>query len=64
MNQQSFKCGSYHITSHGNGFAYTIERQHQTIWVQGEDAAQIREASNDFSNPSALDDYFLDYFAS
>jgi hypothetical protein len=64
MNQQSFKCGAYHITSHGNGFAYTIERAHQTIWAQGEDAAQIREDSNDFNNSSAIDDYFYTFFSS
>lgn len=63
MTQTTFNCGAYKIISYG-GTAYTITKAHQTIWMRGEEAAQIREDSADFTNPSALDDYFLNFFAS
>ena len=64
MNQTSFKCGAYTITSYGNGTAYNITKTHQSIWIQGDEAWQLREATDNFDKPSVLDDLFLEYFAS
>ena len=62
MKQVSFRCGAYHIESWGNGTAYSIHKEHQCIWLQGDDATQLREDTDNFGNPSALDDLFLNYF--
>ena len=64
MIQTSFHCGAYHIESWGNGAAYSIHKEHWCIWLQGDDAAQIREDTDNFSTPSALDDLFINHIAS
>jgi hypothetical protein len=64
MTQTSFHCGAYHIESWGNGTAYSIHKEHWCIWLQGDDAAQLREDTDNFATSSALDELFRDYINS
>jgi hypothetical protein len=64
MTQTSFNCGAYHIESWGNGTAYSIHKDHQCIWLQGDAATQLREDTDNFGAPSVLDELFLNYFTS
>ncbi len=64
MTQTSFNCGAYHIESWGNGTSYRINKEHWSIWLQGDGAAQLREDTDNFSTCSAIDDLFIDYIAS
>ena len=50
----------YHITSHGNGWAYEVTEQATgcSLWFQDEDAANLQSNTADFTNTQALGDYF------
>lgn len=64
MTKTTFTCGDYRITSYGNGTAYEITNYYRTIFLQGDDANQLRQDTDDFSNPSVLGDFFFEYFSS
>jgi hypothetical protein len=64
MTQTSFNCGAYHIVSWGKGTSYSIHKEHWCIWLQGDDAAQIREDTDNFTISSALDDLLLNHINS
>lgn len=63
MNSTSFYCGRYLITSYGNGTAYEVTQGNRSVHLQGDDCIQLREQTEDFSNPSALDDFFFEFFS-
>ena len=50
----------YHVTSHGNGWAYEVTDQEtgETIWAQDDDAQELQSATNDFENEVSLSQYF------
>jgi hypothetical protein len=50
----------YLVTSHGNGWAYEITDQEtgESLWVQDDDATQLRQDTNDFELESVIDQYF------
>lgn len=50
----------YHITSHGNGWAYEVVDQAtgESLWFQDDDAANLQTESADFTNTDALRTYF------
>lgn len=52
--------GKYHITEHGNGWAYEITDQNtgDNLWFQDDDACQIQTESQDFENTDAIRQYF------
>ena len=62
MTQTSFHCGAYRILSWGNGTAYSIHKEHQAVWLQGDDATQLSKDTDNFATSSALDELFLNYF--
>ena len=50
----------YHITSHGNGWAYEVTEQAtgDNLWFQDDDAANLQTESADFTNTDVLRTYF------
>ena len=52
--------GRYHITSHGNGWAYEIHDNEtgEELWFQDADADTIRNDSSDFELESVIAMYF------
>jgi hypothetical protein len=50
----------FHITSHGNGWAYEITDQStgESLWFQDEDAAIVQTDTADFTDTQALRGYF------
>lgn len=62
MTQTEFKCGHYLIRSYGNGTAYEIVDGYRSLFVQGDEASQIREDTNQWELSSVLDDIFREYF--
>jgi len=48
--------GKYYVISHGNGWAYEVVCQAtgESLWVQDDDASQLREDTNDFENTDAI----------
>lgn len=51
--------GRFHITSHGNGWAYTVTCQTtgEDFFVQDESAAQLQEDTGDFTDEDTLAEY-------
>ena len=59
MKITEFRCDDYTITSYGNGTAYFVAlNEKDGFFVQGDDAAMLREQTNGFENSSILSDYF------
>ena len=50
----------YHITSHGNGWAYEVHCQSTgcSLWFQDSDAANLQDETNDFTDTEVLRSYF------
>lgn len=50
----------YHITSHGNGWAYEVTDQTtgDSLWFQDDDAANLQAETADFTRTDALRTYF------
>jgi hypothetical protein len=50
----------FHITSHGNGWAYEVTDQAtgDSLWFQDDDATTLQRDSEDFTNEIALSMYF------
>lgn len=63
MTKTIFTCGRYTITSYGNGTAYEVTQGNRSVFLQGDDCIQLREQTKDFSDPSALDDFFFEFFS-
>ena len=61
MKITEFQCDGYTITSYGSGIAYFVARnEKEGFFVQGDDAAMLREQTNDFENSRILSEYFAD----
>lgn len=60
MVQFTTQSGRYHITSHGNGWAYEIHDNEagDEIWFQDSDADTVRNDSGDFEHESVISMYF------
>lgn len=60
MMQFTTQSGRYHITSHGNGWAYEIHDNETgaELWFQDSDADAIRDESGDFETESVINMYF------
>jgi hypothetical protein len=60
MTITEFQRDDYTITSYGNGTAYFIARKgaETGVFVQGDDAATLREQTDGFDNLDILSDYF------
>jgi hypothetical protein len=54
--------GAYHVTEHGNGWAYeiTCRATRVSLWFQGQDAGELRHRSEDFTDEDAIRVYFDD----
>lgn len=52
--------GAFHVTSHGNGWAYEIKCQNtgDSLWFQDDNAYEIEYRTNNFRNEDAIRDYF------
>lgn len=52
--------GAYRVEVHGNGWAYTItcNTTGESVWVQDEDAEQMRRDTNDFEDEISIEQYF------
>lgn len=52
--------GRFHVTSHGNGWAYEVTDQSTgaSLWFQDQDAEQLQAESDDFENEDAIDQFF------
>ena len=52
--------GLFHVTSHGNGWAYEVTQQSTgaSLWFQDDDATMLQNETEDFTNESALNVYF------
>lgn len=52
--------GAYHIESHGNGWAYSVTCQStgDSLWFQDQDAIQLQNDCEDFTNEDAIRQYF------
>jgi len=50
----------YHVTVHGNGWAYEVLDQESgdSLWFQDSDAEQIQAETDNFENESAIAQYF------
>jgi hypothetical protein len=59
MMQFTTPTGAFHITSHGNGWAYEVHCQTtgKSLWFQDDDAASIQKRSEDFTNEVLLGTY-------
>jgi hypothetical protein len=60
MMQFTTETGKFHITSHGNGWAYEITDQAtgDSLWLQDDDAIWIEEQTDKFQNENALNSIF------
>lgn len=60
MMQFTTETGKFHITSHGNGWAYEITDQTTggSLWLQDDDAIWIEEQTDKFQNENALNSVF------
>ena len=60
MMQFTTQSKRYHVTSHGNGWAYEVydTETNDTLWVQDDDACTLQNDTNDFENEEALQQYF------
>lgn len=60
MMQFTTPSGRFHVTSHGNGWAYEVTDQAtgDSLWFQDDDAALLQRDSEDFTNEIALSMYF------
>ena len=60
MMQFTTPTGKYHVTSHGNGWAYEITDQHtgDSLWFQDESASLLQDRTNNFEDEAELDAYF------
>ncbi len=60
MMQFTTETGKFHITSHGNGWAYEITDQEtgDSLWLQDDDAIWIEEQTDKFQNEDALNSIF------
>ena len=56
MMQFSTPLNRYHITSHGNGWAYEITDQQtgESLWFQDQDAEFARTNTQDFEDEDAI----------
>lgn len=52
--------GHYHITSHGNGWAYEVHCNStgDTLWFQDDNAYEIEYRTSNFKNEDAIRTYF------
>lgn len=52
--------GAYHITSHGNGWAYEVHCNDtgDSLWFQDHDADTLRLRTDDFTSEEELRIYF------
>ena len=60
MIEYTTPTGRYHVTSHGNGWAYTITCQ-QTgadLWFQDHDAQMLSDTTDGLANEDAIAHYF------
>ena len=61
MNSQTFRThdDKFLITSYGNGWAYEIEdvATSFSFWVQDDDAADMKQFTNDFEDTYMLSEY-------
>lgn len=60
MIQFTTPTGKYHITSHGNGWAYEVHCQTtgDNLWFQDESAIQFQSDTDDLTNEDAIRTYF------
>ncbi len=60
MMQFITQTGAYHVTSHGNGWAYevTCQTTGDSLWFQDDNAYEIEYRTRNFRNEDALRDYF------
>ena len=60
MHTFTTQSGRYHITSHGNGWAYEITDQEtgNNLWFQDDDAIQLQDETSDFEHESIIAQYF------
>lgn len=60
MMQFTTESGRYHITSHGNGWAYEVTDNEtgDSLWFQDDDAAQLQSDTSDFECETAIAQYF------
>ena len=56
--------GAYHVTSHGNGWAYeiTCNTTGNSLWFQDANAYEVEHRTRNFRNEDALRDYFETLF--
>lgn len=59
MMQFTTPNGAFHVTSHGNGWAYEVHCQTtgKSLWFQDDDATTIQTRSNDFTDEVLLGTY-------
>ena len=52
--------GAYHVTEHGNGWAYevTCRATRVSLWFQDDNACEIEHRTRNFRNEDAIRDYF------
>jgi hypothetical protein len=60
MMQFTTPTGRYHVTSHGNGWAYEVHCQAtgDSLWFQDDDATQFQTDTEDLTNEDAIRTYF------
>ena len=60
MMQFTTESGRYHITSHGNGWAYEVTDNEtgDSLWFQDNDATQLQSDTSDFECETAIAQYF------
>lgn len=60
MMQFTTESSRYHITSHGNGWAYEVTDNEtgDSLWFQDDDAAQLQSDTSDFECETAIAQYF------
>jgi hypothetical protein len=56
MMQFTTPTGKYHITSHGNGWAYEVHCQTtgDNLWFQDQDADFLRDNTEDLTDEEAI----------
>ena len=56
MMQFTTPTGKYHVTNHGNGWAYEITCQStgDSLWFQDQDADSLRDSTDDLRDENAL----------
>ncbi len=60
MVQFTTPTGAYHITNHGNGWAYDVmcTTSRGSLWFQDKDAYELRHRSENFTDEDAIRAYF------